>query len=117
MLYLKMFTEEQLDSLVIFLWLGGTMGYITMYQWWYKWFTTGVLPDDTWFIVLLLFLFCCPAYIDFFSPGFLESWCSFAQSIHDNILRWLFSDMRPLGFLKWILVCLGLVLYTTVVQW
>nr|WPV62925.1 MAG: ORF7 protein [Jingmen bat alphacoronavirus 2] len=105
-----------LDFLVLQIWLLTSTSYIFLYQWWYTWYLTGVLPDDTWIMMILLALIFIPSAVDVFSPGFLDWWYDGAQIIHDNILTWLLSDMRPLGFLKWILVLLGLVLYTTVVQ-
>lgn len=109
--------DLDLEGMIMVIWLLGATGYIFIYQWWYTWFMTGVLPADTWFVMLLLVLFCLPAFGEIFSPGFLDWWYDNVQIIHNNILRWLLSDMRPLDFLKWILVLLGLVLYTTVVQW
>nr|WCC62194.1 ORF7 protein [Bat Coronavirus MrGD19]WCC62207.1 ORF7 protein [Bat Coronavirus MrGD17]WCC62221.1 ORF7 protein [Bat Coronavirus MrGD17]WCC62235.1 ORF7 protein [Bat Coronavirus MrGD17] len=113
----KMFNEQTLEDIITFLWLLCSTGYIFIYQWWCTWVITGVLPDDTWFVMLLLFLFCFPAFVDLYDHGFLEKWYDGAQILHNNILHWLLSDMRPLGFLYWILVLLGLVLYATVVQW
>nr|WCC62153.1 ORF7 protein [Bat Coronavirus MaJX20] len=111
-----MFPEVNFDALVIYVWLLSSSLYIFMYQWWWTWFSTGVLPGDTWFVMLLFAMFCLPAFCDMASPGFLDWWYDGAQMIHNNIMIWLLSDMRPLGFLYWILVLLGLVLYTTVVQ-
>nr|WCZ55889.1 MAG: ORF7 protein [Myotis ricketti alphacoronavirus] len=113
----KMFNELQLDDLIMSVWLFTSFSYIFLWQWWYTWVTTGVLPADTWFVMLLFLAFCLPAFCDMASPGFLEWWYDWAMIIHNNIMHWLLSDMRPLGFLFWILVLLGLVLYTTVVQW
>ncbi|UBB42452.1 putative ORF8 [Jingmen Miniopterus schreibersii alphacoronavirus 1] len=111
-----MLTELDIECAVIFVWLFGAIGYIVIYQWWWSWITSGVLPEDTWFVWLLLIGFVGPFAIDAYYPGFIDWWEIKVQDIHDNILTWLLSDMRPLGFLKWILVLLGLVLYTTVVQ-
>lgn len=112
-----MLTEQHLDMFVMFVWLFGSCVYIFIFQWWYTWFATGVLPTDTWYVMLFFAVICVPPYVDMIVPGFMDKCYDGAQLIHNNILRWLLSEMRPLGFLKWILVFLGLVLYTTVVQW